>query len=207
MLGVELRTAPVGMGIWRAFTSRPASVMRTDLSYGGPCYIAGYCPTGDDSMYAYLVEPAQDRSGLSPEEQLAVMRELSEAYHGPWDDVRAALTDASRVNYTHFETHVLPPPWNRGRVVFIGDAAHVCPPTLAQGAAMALEDAAVLAELLLAADQVDDQLWAAFTARRFERAKVVVDSSNQLAQWMIDHVRGDVPALMGRVASLVSEPA
>ena len=36
---------PVGMGIWRAFTARPASVTRTDLYYGGPCYIAGYCPT------------------------------------------------------------------------------------------------------------------------------------------------------------------
>ena len=78
------------------------------------------------------------------------MRELaSQAYHGPWDDIRAVLTDPARVNYTWFETHVLDAPWNRGRVVLIGDAAHTCPPTIAQGAAMALEDAAVLAELLL----------------------------------------------------------
>ena len=44
------------MGIWRVFAPRPASVTRTDLVYGGPCYIAGYCPTGEDSLYAYLVE-------------------------------------------------------------------------------------------------------------------------------------------------------
>ena len=42
-------------------------------------------------------------------------------------------------------------PWNRGRVVLIGDAAHACPPTLAQGGSQALEDAAVLTELLLSA--------------------------------------------------------
>ena len=61
-LGISLETRGTGMGIWRAFTSRPASVTRTDLYYGGPCYIAGYCPTGPDSLYAYLVEAAQDRS-------------------------------------------------------------------------------------------------------------------------------------------------
>ena len=144
------------MGIWRVFAPRPASVTRTDLVYGGPCYIAGYCPTGEDTLYAYLVEKAQDRFGLSPEESLAVMRELSEAYHGPWDEIRESLTDPTAVNYTWFERHVVPAPWNRGRVVIIGDAAHVCPPTVAQGAAQALEDATVLAELLLAHDDLDD---------------------------------------------------
>ena len=71
----------------------PASVTRTDLYYGGPSYIAGYCPTGEDSLYAYIVEDAQDRSGLSPEEQLATMKQLSRAYHGPWDEIRETLTD------------------------------------------------------------------------------------------------------------------
>jgi len=207
MLGINLETRGTGMGIWRAFTSRPASVTRTDLYYGGPCYIAGYCPTGADSLYAYLVEDAQDRSTLSPPEALAVMRGLAQSYHGPWDDIRDVLTDASSVNYTWFESHVLPAPWHRGRVVLIGDAVHACPPTLAQGAAQAFEDAAVLAELLLAADEPTDAMWQAFTDRRFARAKTVVDASLQLAQWLLDHERGDVPGLMAGVAHLLSEPA
>jgi 2-polyprenyl-6-methoxyphenol hydroxylase-like FAD-dependent oxidoreductase len=206
-LGVNLETQATGMGIWRAFGPRPASVTRTDLYYGGPSYIAGYCPTGEDSLYAYIVEPAQDRSTLTPEEQLATMRQLSEAYHGPWDDIRPTLTDPSRVNYTWFETHVLPEPWNRGRAVLIGDAAHSCPPTLAQGAAQALEDASVLAELLLSADAVDAELWSAFHARRVDRARTVVDASNQLGQWLLDHVRGDVPGLLHSVTELVRTPA
>ena len=206
-LGVNLETKSVGMGIWRAFGPRPASVTRTDLYYGGPSYIAGYCPTGEDSLYAYIVEDAQDRSALSPDEQLATMKQLSQAYHGPWDEIRETLTDPSRVNYTWFETHVLDEPWNRGRVVLIGDAAHTCPPTIAQGGAMALEDAVVLTELLLDRDALDQDLWDAFHARRFDRARTVVDASNQLAQWQIDHVRGDIPGLMRAVAQLTSQPA
>ena len=206
-LGIQLETRSIGMGIWRAFGPRPASVTRTDLYYGGPSFIAGYCPTGEDSLYAYIVEPAQDRSGLTPDEQLATMKQLSEAYHGPWDEIRQTLTDPSRVNYTWFETHVLAAPWNRGRVVLIGDAAHTCPPTIAQGGAMALEDAAVLGELLLQRPALDQDLWDAFHARRYERAKTVVDASNQLAQWQLDHVQGDIPALMRSIAALTSQPA
>ena len=206
-LGIDLETTSVGMGIWRVFGPRPDSVTRTDLYYGGPSFIAGYCPTGEDSLYAYIVEAAQDRSTLSPDEQLATMKELSRAYHGPWDEIRENLTDPGKVNYTWFETHVLPAPWNRGRVVLIGDAAHTCPPTIAQGGAMALEDAVVLAELLTEGDALDQELWNAFTARRYERAKTVVDASNQLAQWQLDHVQGDLPGLMATIHELVSKPA
>jgi 2-polyprenyl-6-methoxyphenol hydroxylase-like FAD-dependent oxidoreductase len=206
-LGINLETRSVGMGIWRAFGPRPAGVTRTDLYYGGPSFIAGYCPTGEESLYAYIVEPAQDRSGLSPDEQLATMKRLAEAYHGPWDDIRATLTDPSRVNYTWFETHVLDAPWNRGRVVLIGDAAHTCPPTIAQGGAMALEDAAVLGELLTGHASLDQDLWDAFHARRYQRAKTVVEASNQLAQWQLDHVQGDIPGLMRSIAMLTSQPA
>jgi 2-polyprenyl-6-methoxyphenol hydroxylase-like FAD-dependent oxidoreductase len=206
-LGIDLETKSVGMGIWRAFGPRPASVTRTDLYYGGPSYIAGYCPTGEDSLYAYIVEDAQDRSALSPEQQLATMKQLSQAYHGPWDEIRDSLTDPSRVNYTWFETHVLDEPWNRGRVVLIGDAAHTCPPTIAQGGAQALEDAVVLAELLLERDALDQDLWDAFHTRRLDRARTVVEASNQLARWQIDHVQGDIPGLMRSIAQLTSQPA
>jgi 2-polyprenyl-6-methoxyphenol hydroxylase-like FAD-dependent oxidoreductase len=207
MIGISDEPRPTGMGIFRAFGPRPASVTRTDLYYGGPCYIAGYCPTGQDTLYAYVVEDARDRSALSPAGRLAAMRELAGAYHGPWDEIRATLTDPGTVSYTAFEALVVPAPWNRGRVVLIGDAAHACPPTLAQGGAQALEDAAVLTELLLARPAVDDALWAAFTARRFDRAKTVVEASCQLGQWQLDHQPGDVPGLMAAITALVSQPA
>ena len=207
MIGISDEPRPTGMGIFRAFGPRPASVTRTDLYYGGPCYIAGYCPTGEDTLYAYVVEDAQDRSALTPAERLAAMRALAGSYHGPWDDILPTLTDPATVSYTLFESLVVPAPWNRGRVVLIGDAAHACPPTLAQGGAQALEDATVLTELLLSCDSPDDALWAAFTARRFDRAKTVVEASCQLGQWQLDHEQGDVPRLIATIAALVSQPA
>ena len=68
MIGIEVKPEPTGMGIFRVFTGRPDSVTRTDLCFAGPCYIAGFCPTGEDSMYAYLVEPMQDRSEMLPDD-------------------------------------------------------------------------------------------------------------------------------------------
>jgi 2-polyprenyl-6-methoxyphenol hydroxylase-like FAD-dependent oxidoreductase len=91
--------------------------------------------------------------------------------------------------------------------VLIGDAVHTCPPTIAQGAALALEDAAVLADVLLAADDLDQAAFDTFTARRYHRVKTVVEESVQLGQWMLDGVEGNVPALMGKVMGLVSQPA
>lgn len=207
MIGIADEPRPTGMGIFRAFGPRPASVTRTDLYYGGPAYIAGYCPTSAGTLYAYLVEDARDRSGQAPAQRLAAMRELAASYHGPWDDIRATLTDPAAVSYTLFESLIVPAPWHRGRVVLIGDAAHACPPTLAQGAAQALEDAAVLTELLLSSATLDDELWAAFTARRFNRAKAVVEASCQLAQWQLDHADGDVMGLIAAVTALITEPA
>jgi 2-polyprenyl-6-methoxyphenol hydroxylase-like FAD-dependent oxidoreductase len=207
LLEVPLETTSVGMGIWRVFAPRPAEVTSSELFYGGPCYIAGYTPTSETSLYAYLVEDAQDRSTLTPEEQVEVMRGLAEAYHGPWDTIRESIADPEKINYTWFETHLLDAPWARGRVVLIGDAVHTCPPTIAQGGALALEDAAVLAELLTTTAAVDDELWARLTARRYDRVKTVVDASLQLAQWQLDRVQGDVPGLMGSIAALTSQPA
>jgi 2-polyprenyl-6-methoxyphenol hydroxylase-like FAD-dependent oxidoreductase len=207
LLGIELETRSVGMGAWRMFGPRPAEVTNFHAIFGGPSYMALVCPTSDTTAYWSLVERAQDRSVLSPQEQLETFRELSRAYHGPWDEVRDSFTDPERLNYTWFQNHLLDAPWNRGRVVLVGDAAHVCPPTIAQGAALSLEDAVVLADLLTTRDQVDEELWAAFTARRHDRVRTVVEASMQLAQWNLDHVQGDVPAVTRRVAAVVGQPA
>lgn len=209
-IGVPDAPRSTGMGIWRVYVPRPAEVTRTDLTYGGPCYIAGYCPTGEDSVYAYLVEDVQDRSGLSPAEQIAVVRDLAGAYHGPWDAIRESLTPETHVNYARFESHLVRGPWHRGRVVLVGDAAHSCPPTIAQGAAQALEDAAVLAELLTAAADVDDELLTRYADRRRDRAGQVVDASVRIGRWMLERTpreRADVPGLLRRISALVEVPA
>lgn len=207
---IEIDTKPKrnGMGIWRTFVSRPSEVVRSELYYGGPVYIAGYTPTGEDSMYAFLVEKAEDRIGISDEEATRIMLEESRAYDGPWNDIRADLEAGAHANYTWFTSHIVPAPWNRGRVVIIGDAAHSCPPTIAQGAAQGLEDALVLSELLAAREDVDQSLWDAFHERRLPRAQAVVEASVQLAQWQIEGNRdADAGGLIFGVAQKMAQPA
>lgn len=208
LIGIEAKPEPTGMGIWRSFVSRPAEVVRSELYYGGPVYIAGYTPTGEGTMYAFLVEKAQDRFDISDEDATRVMLEESRAYEGPWNSIRADLEGGAHANYTWFTKHIVEEPWNRGRVVLIGDAAHSCPPTIAQGAAQGLEDALVLTELLIDRDEVDASLWDEFHARRLPRAKAVVEASVQLGQWQLDGVRdADVAGLMFGIAHQMAVPA
>lgn len=209
-VGIADVPEPTGMAVWRVVGPRPDGLDRTDLAYGGPAYIAGYCPTGDSSMYAYLVT---DRGDLpDPDAALAHVRGLASAYGGHWPAITCALTDPAAVHYSEFSRFVVDGPWHRGRVVLVGDAAHCCPPTLAQGAALGLEDATVLAELLGGTDVLtrsgtwDDAPLTAYAARRAPRVRTVVEASVQLGQWLLDGVRdADVPGLMARTMATVRE--
>ncbi|WP_405539175.1 FAD-dependent oxidoreductase [Streptomyces sp. NBC_00075] len=210
MIGITERPEPTGMGIWRAPAPRPAGVTRTEMMYGGRCFIAGYCPTSEDTVYAYLVERARDRAALDPDAYADEMRALSEGYGGAWEEIRTAFTDPKAVNYAYFDQLLVEGPWHRGRVVLVGDAVHCCPPTLAQGAAMSLEDVLVLAELLTGRDDWDDQLLTDYHARRLPRVRMVVEASVQVGRWLLerapDQERGkDVAALMGRTMSALKE--
>jgi 2-polyprenyl-6-methoxyphenol hydroxylase-like FAD-dependent oxidoreductase len=208
MIGIEAKPEPTGMGIWRSFVARPAEVERTELYYGGPVYIAGYTPTGQDTMYAFLVEKAQDRFGVSDEDASRIMIEESRAYDGPWNAIRGSLESGAHANYTWFTKHLVEGSWNRGRVVVIGDAAHSCPPTIAQGAAQGLEDALVLTELLVQFESLDQDLWEIFHARRVPRVKAVVDASVQLGQWQIDGNRdADAAGLIFGITQAMAKPA
>ena len=192
--------------VWRIAAPRPAGVTRTDLAYGGPAYIAGYCPTGDTTLYAYVVEPNRDRASVPPESYADEMRRLASAYGGHWPEITAHITDPAQVNYTRFDRLLVEGSWHRGRVVLIGDAAHCCPPTLAQGAALSLEDAWVLAGMLSEADTWDDALFQAYYERRITRVRPVVKASVQLGQWQLDGARdADVPGLMARTMTMLRE--
>ncbi|GHA16130.1 hypothetical protein GCM10010329_43750 [Streptomyces spiroverticillatus] len=206
LIGVPDVPTPTGMAVWRTTTPRPEGIERTQLAFGGTAFIAGFCPTGDTTLYAYLVERNRDRDSLDPASYADEMRALAEGYGGHWETIRTAITDPDQVNYTWFHRHLIEGAWHRGRVVLVGDAVHACPPTLAQGAAMSLEDAYVLAELLGGSDTWDDALLTAYRDRRMPRVRMVVDASIQLGQWQLDGVRdADVPGLMGRTMTVLKE--
>ncbi|MGW5863522.1 FAD-dependent oxidoreductase [Streptomyces sp. NPDC055239] len=205
-IGITAEPEPTGMAIWRIAAPRPEGVVRTDLTYGGPAYIAGYCPTGESTLYAYVAEANRDRASIPPESYADEMRSLARHYGGFWPEIAPHITDPAKVNYTWFDQMLVEGSWHRGRVVLAGDSAHCCPPTLAQGAALSLEDALVLTELLIGADEWDDALFQAYYERRIQRVRPVVEASVQIGRWQLDGVRdADVPGLMGRTMALLKE--
>ncbi|MGY0488551.1 FAD-dependent oxidoreductase [Streptomyces sp. WG-D5] len=205
-IGITDRPEPTGMAIWRVATPRPAALTRTDLAYGGPAYIAGYCPTSESTIYAYVVEAKRDRATIPADSYADEMRRLASAYGGHWPEITSHITDPAQVNYTWFDRMLVEGSWHRGRVVLVGDAAHCCPPTLAQGAALSLEDAWVLTRMLTASDTWDDALLQAYYERRIARVRPVVEASVQIGQWQLDGVRdADVPGLMGRTMTMLRE--
>jgi 2-polyprenyl-6-methoxyphenol hydroxylase-like FAD-dependent oxidoreductase len=205
-IGITAKPEPTGMAIWRVAAPRPAGVTRTDLAYGGPAYIAGYCPTSDTTLYAYVVEANRDRASIPPQTYADEMRRLTRHYGGFWPEISAHITDPAKVNYTWFDRMLVEGSWHRGRVVLVGDAAHCCPPTLAQGAALSLEDAWVLARLLAESGDWDDALFQAYYERRIARVRPVVEASVQIGRWQLDGVRdADVPGLMARTMTMLRE--
>jgi 2-polyprenyl-6-methoxyphenol hydroxylase-like FAD-dependent oxidoreductase len=133
-------------------------------------------------MYMFLTT-SEPGNPWMPEDRLHdLMRARLAGYRGLAAEVRERIQSPDRVVYKPMETLLLSPPWYRGRVLLIGDAAHTTTPHHAQGAAMAVEDAVVLSELL-ARDGGLDGILEQFMQRRWARCKLVVDASVQVGEW------------------------
>jgi 2-polyprenyl-6-methoxyphenol hydroxylase-like FAD-dependent oxidoreductase len=172
---------PLGQAVWRALVDRPASVTG-EFQFYGPGLKTGFTPLGPDRMYEFLVQPVADSVLPSPEERPARMRELLSVFGGVVAEVRETITEPEQVDVRKLYWLLMPPPWYRGRVLLIGDAAHATTPQLAMGGAIALEDGIVLGELLASEDQLGTAL-EKFMERRYERCKMVVQNSVQLSEW------------------------
>ena len=188
LFGADLRPQYTGQAVWRAMVPRPSEVTARHAYYG-PRHKAGFNPVSQSEMYIYLVQNVQGNPRLEPERLPAVMRELLADFGGHIGEVRRRITDPARIVYRPVGSLLLPPPWNKGHVVLIGDAAHTAPPQLASGATIAIEDAIVLAELLSGGLPIEQAL-ERFMARRYERCRIVVENSWQLGEW---EKRPDVP--------------
>jgi salicylate hydroxylase len=73
------------------------------------------------------------------------------------------------------------PPWGRGRVVLVGDAAHPVTPALGQGVNMSFEDAAVLADALATHSDVSTAILA-YERTRMKRTAAAVAMSRRIGQ-------------------------
>ena len=194
-----------GQGCWRIVADRPAEVDRAEMFLGGPVKL-GFNPISPDKMYAFILEHVPDKPWFAPEEQLDHVAALLEPFGGYVPQVRAALSEASMVNYRPLEWLLLPAPWHSGRAVLIGDAVHATTPHMASGAGMAAEDGLVLAVEIARHDDVDEAL-AAFNERRFERARLVVENSVRIGEIeMSGGNQMDANKMLGSTMQKLHEP-
>lgn len=170
-----------GQGAWRAVLPRPAAIGNTTIWVGRPSKI-GVNPIDAERLYLFVNEASDERERI-PEEQLiprldALLAPLPDPLV---QELRASIGPDALVLHRPMDQLLVPLPWHRGRVQLIGDAVHATTPHLAAGAGLGLEDALVLAEELEAHSMLDDAL-GAFEARRWERARMVVENSARLGE-------------------------
>lgn len=148
-------------------------------------------PISKSMIYMFLITEEDEEVQLTAEDLAPIMRDRLSKHVGLVAELREGIVDSSAVVFRNMETILLPSPWNYGRTILIGDAAHATTPHLGQGAAMAIEDDVLLGELLSTRDHYPIA-FAEFMRRRFERARCVVETSNQLASWELDEWHGQV---------------
>jgi 2-polyprenyl-6-methoxyphenol hydroxylase-like FAD-dependent oxidoreductase len=170
-----------GQAVWRITVPRPSEV-RARHSFFGKLNKSGFNPVSQTQMYIYIVQNLPEFARLTDDELPKVMYQQLAEFGGLLGRARDSVRDVSDIVYRPIHSQILPPPWHRGRVMLIGDAAHTTTPHLASGAGIAVEDSIVLAEELAAADDLSAAL-ANFTDRRYERCRLIVENSHTLGEW------------------------
>jgi 2-polyprenyl-6-methoxyphenol hydroxylase-like FAD-dependent oxidoreductase len=181
IFGTSCRPKYTGQAVWRATVSRPAEV-QARYAFFGPRNKAGFNPVSSTEMYVFLVQNLPSFVRLPDDRLPEVIREQLTDFGGLVAAAREEITDPNHIVYRPITSQVLPPPWYRGRVLLIGDAAHTTTPHLAAGAGIAVEDSVVLAALLRSEQSAAAAL-EQFMARRYERCRMVVDNSFKLGEW------------------------
>jgi 2-polyprenyl-6-methoxyphenol hydroxylase-like FAD-dependent oxidoreductase len=171
-----------GQTVWRVIVDRPADLPDDMAMFYGPRAKCGCNPISSKQMYIFLVQNTDDHRRPPREEWPGLVREQLTDFDGIVAWVRERVDSPDMIDCRPLQAILLPPPWHRGRVVLIGDAVHATTPHLAMGAGIAIEDAVVLAEELDTGGELDDVL-CRFAERRWERARLVVENSLQLAEW------------------------
>ncbi|WP_369641547.1 FAD-dependent monooxygenase [Acidovorax sp. A79] len=189
VFGPEHKTRFAGQSAWRFNAPRPPEVDGFCLyrSADGRRTV-GAIPTSKETCYLFFLESSKEHLHMPNDQLHVLLRERLEGFSAPViQDSLAQVSGPDQVVFRPFDITLVPPPWHRGRVVLLGDAAHSPTPQMTSGGGMAIEDAVVLAESIATSAGIPDAL-AAYSTRRFERVKTVYDASLQLCKYEQDPV-------------------
>jgi len=169
-----------GQGSWRAVLPRDPETSSVSVFMGRATKV-GVNPISQDQMYLFCLDNRPDNERIPEDQWKDLLTGLLMEFSGPMVKARERIKDSSLVVYRPLESLLLPPPWHRGAIVLVGDAAHATTPHLAAGAALGMEDAIVLVEEMEKAGSIDEGA-VAYTKRRFERCRMVVENSLRLGE-------------------------
>lgn len=170
--------AYTGQGCWRAVVARPPEIDHAHMFMTRDMKV-GVNPVSATEMYMFLLERIPEDAYVPVDTWPARLADLLKGFTGVIGEIRDNLNAESRIVYRPLHNLLVKSPWHKGRVVLIGDAVHATTPHLASGAGISVEDALALVEELATDAPLEDTL-VRFTERRFERARMVVESSQRL---------------------------
>jgi 2-polyprenyl-6-methoxyphenol hydroxylase-like FAD-dependent oxidoreductase len=208
VLGSDLVPRYIGQSAFRVNIPREPEIDRIVLQKG-PDGMAGFVPIGPDLAYMFYNSTWDRDARLEQADMAQTLRECLAPFGGLAGRVRDNyINDSSAIVFRPEEWLIAPRPWHSGRVVLIGDAVHAVTPHMGQGAAQAIEDGVVLADCLRTADDFDEA-FGVYADRRYDRCKLVVESSVAVGRWEMDpaaYPGFDLPGLTQRVLESMLQP-
>lgn len=172
----------IGQGVWRAVLPRPAGLEAPRMWLGVHIKV-GVNPVSRDQMYMFINEDRPIKEHIDPLTWPDICVGLVEPFSDPF--LQALIPHLRKpeaaIDYRPLGNLLVPAPWNRGRLLLIGDTVAATTPHLALGAGIGIESGIVLGEELERQKTLQAAL-DAFHARRFPRCRLVVENSERLCR-------------------------
>jgi 2-polyprenyl-6-methoxyphenol hydroxylase-like FAD-dependent oxidoreductase len=177
----------VGQCVWRAVLPRPSDIVRPRMWVGGAVKV-GVNPVSRTHMYMFVTEPRPQRTHTDRELWPDYIARLINPFPDPLLQgfLPHLLAPDAAIDCRPLVNLLVPAPWNRGRVVLIGDTVAATTPHLAAGAGIGIESGIVLAEVLAGAAGLQEAL-DDFHRRRWERCRMVIENSERLCRIETEH--------------------
>jgi 2-polyprenyl-6-methoxyphenol hydroxylase-like FAD-dependent oxidoreductase len=206
VLDIEVGPKYTGQSSYRMNIPRDPEIDRIIIQTAEPGTV-GFVPIGKDLAYMFFNSEMPLPDHAASADFTWILREKLSGFGGLVQRVcERHLDDSAEIVLHPEEAMIAPPPWNKGRIVLLGDAVHAITPHLGQGAAQAIEDGIVLAEVVTRHDDLDAAL-TEYSSRLYERSRLIVETSLSIAEWEMGRLEGfDNVTATNHVLEVMAQP-
>lgn len=197
----------IGQGVWRAIMPRPEEIKGVTMWMGNHLKL-GVNPVSDTQMYMFITEDRPTKEHIDKDTWPQVFADLMKNFPNPTVQalIPHALEATANIDYRPLANLLVKTPWNKGRLVMIGDTVAATTPHLASGAGIGIESGIVLADELAGNDDLNVAL-DKFHERRWERCRMVVENSARLCHIEINGGdKEEHSKIMGQSLAILAQP-